>query len=289
MLGNPPADSNWLLSTLVQSAAAVVAIVGGLIATRLVTLSAERAALKRRHAEAKDAERLAVDLRRNRLTALDRFEARYLWRAAEEDIFHEITTKQAVDWQNHIDKWGWDPSAEMIDEYLVPRVVLLSKFQAAIADGTDAEFTSSQTDPWIRDMLGRAKQAWIPRRRTSSFDVTPISLGVSRPINTSARDREQADLEAELRDATDRLSIRQAETRAALHAMKSLGRPEGTRWAFGILAYVALVGIVAPLAIMSAGHVYVAVWVRLLLVGGFSLGLFAFIIYLVLSAERNPD
>lgn len=267
----------------------MVAIVGGLIATRLVTLSAERAALERRHAEAVDAEGLAVELRQNRATALDRFQARYLWKAAESDIFNEIAMKQPVDWQRHIDQWGWDPSAEMIDEYLVPRLELLSKFHAAFAEGNKPEFASSQTEPWVREMLGRAKDAWEPRRRTSSFAVSPISLGLTTPANTASRDRAQADLEAELRDATDRLRIRQAETRIALHAMQSLGRPEGTRWAFGILAYVALVGIIAPLAVMSAGHLYVAFWVRLLLVGAFSLGLVAFIVYLVLSAERRPD
>jgi hypothetical protein len=273
----------------VQSAAAVVAIVGGLIATRLVTLSAERGALKRRHAEAEEAEGLAVELRQRRATALDRFKARYLWRAAESDIFNEIANKQLVDWQRHVDEWGWDPSLEMIDENLVPRVELLSKFHAAIADGNEVEFTSSQTEPSVREMLGRAEQAWRPQRRTSPFDVSRISLGVTPLVNTTSRDREQADLEAELRGATDRLRVRQAETSSALHAMQSLGRPEGTRWAFGILAYVALVGIVAPLAVMSAGHLYVALWVRLLLVGAFSLGLVAFLLHLVVSAERSPS
>jgi hypothetical protein len=270
----------------VQSAAAVVAIVGGLIATRLVTLSAERTALRRRHAEAEEAEGLAVERRRSRATALDRFKARYLWRAAESDIFNEIASKQPVDWQRHIDEWGWDPSTEMIDENLLPRVELLSKFHAAIAEGNEVQFTSSQTEPSVREMLGRASQAWRLPRQASPFDVSPTSLGA---INTTSRDREQADLEAELRGATDRLLVRRAETRSALHAMQSLGRPEGTRWAFGILAYVALVGIVAPLAVMSLGHMYVALWVRLLLVGGFSLGLIAFLLYLVVSAERSPD
>src|SRR5665213_3686378 len=43
-----PQDWNWLLSTTAQSAAALVAIVGGFLVTRLVTLSADREALRRR-------------------------------------------------------------------------------------------------------------------------------------------------------------------------------------------------------------------------------------------------
>lgn len=57
-----------------------------------------------------------------------------------------------------------------------------------------------------------------------------------------------------------------------------------------MLAHVALVGIVAPLAVMSAGHLDVALWVRLLLVGAFSLGLVAFpSVSRSESAERSPD
>lgn len=40
---------------------------------------------------------------------------------------------------------------------------------------------------------------------------------------------------------------------------------------------------------MSAGHEHEALWVRLLLVGAFSLGLVAFILYLIASAERSSD
>lgn len=45
------ADPNWLLSTSAQSAAAIVAIVGGFLVSRLVTLSAERNSLIRRRDE----------------------------------------------------------------------------------------------------------------------------------------------------------------------------------------------------------------------------------------------
>jgi hypothetical protein len=34
-----PSDASWLFSTLAQSAAALVAIIGGLLAARLVTLA----------------------------------------------------------------------------------------------------------------------------------------------------------------------------------------------------------------------------------------------------------
>jgi hypothetical protein len=46
-----PVDPNWLLSSTVQSAAVLVAIVGGFLVSRLVTLSAERGAViqRRRH------------------------------------------------------------------------------------------------------------------------------------------------------------------------------------------------------------------------------------------------
>ena len=47
-------DPNWLLSTLAQSTAAVVAIVGGFLVSRLVQLSSEKEGLRRRGANAQD-------------------------------------------------------------------------------------------------------------------------------------------------------------------------------------------------------------------------------------------
>jgi hypothetical protein len=41
-------DPNWLLSTVVQSAAAFVAIVAGFIISRLIALSADRSGLQKR-------------------------------------------------------------------------------------------------------------------------------------------------------------------------------------------------------------------------------------------------
>src|SRR5258708_39850253 len=43
----PSADVNWLLSTEVQSGAALVAIIGGLLVARLAGLSGERTYLRR--------------------------------------------------------------------------------------------------------------------------------------------------------------------------------------------------------------------------------------------------
>lgn len=47
----PPVDPNWLLSTEAQSAAALVAIIGGFLVSRLVSLSSEREGLRRRRRE----------------------------------------------------------------------------------------------------------------------------------------------------------------------------------------------------------------------------------------------
>ena len=45
-------DPNWLLSSVAQSTAALVAIIGGLIASRLITLSGERGLLVERDVQA---------------------------------------------------------------------------------------------------------------------------------------------------------------------------------------------------------------------------------------------
>ena len=45
------ADPNWLLATMAQSAAAMVAVIGGFLVSRIITLSVERQSLDRRSRE----------------------------------------------------------------------------------------------------------------------------------------------------------------------------------------------------------------------------------------------
>ena len=47
-------DPNWLLATMAQSAAAMVAVIGGFLVSRIITLSVERQSLDRRSRELKE-------------------------------------------------------------------------------------------------------------------------------------------------------------------------------------------------------------------------------------------
>ena len=63
-------DPNWLLATMAQSAAALVAIIGGFLVSRVITLSTERRGLDRRVREmresAEDKRKLLSDARQSR-------------------------------------------------------------------------------------------------------------------------------------------------------------------------------------------------------------------------------
>ena len=63
-------DPNWLLATMAQSAAAMVAVIGGFLVSRVITLSAERRGLGRRVREiretAQEKEGVLREVRQNR-------------------------------------------------------------------------------------------------------------------------------------------------------------------------------------------------------------------------------
>src|SRR5690349_6705477 len=72
-----PADPNWLLSTVVQSTAAFVAIIAGFIISRLLALSAERSGFQTRIRDIK----LQLELK---LQSLDTLQKRLLeWDALD--------------------------------------------------------------------------------------------------------------------------------------------------------------------------------------------------------------
>lgn len=63
-------DPNWLLATMAQAAAVLVAVIGGFLVSRVITLSAERRGLDRRVREIKEAaqekESILREVRQNR-------------------------------------------------------------------------------------------------------------------------------------------------------------------------------------------------------------------------------
>jgi hypothetical protein len=298
-------DEGSLLATLTQSAAVVVAIVGGFLVSRLVQLSSEREGLRRQLVRAQD-------------------ELKHV--AASYDEAHEYRLANSLR-----DFYGWviddlikaDPatldrdallddnilrgsSAEETALYLDDLIDEVAQVKAAVEkyvrrDDVDTlhiddlrerglqvpqaqENTYSHVVDWVTEQL--------PRPKSYGLTFVPPRMAFSNLINQTARSAELRRLDESIRDEQDlrsRRTMLEAEVTRVKREIDLIGRPAGVTSAIVILAVYSVLGIVAPVVVMGLGLDSLAAWLEWLLVGLFVLGLSAVLTYIFWYAKTLND
>lgn len=283
-----PSDANWLLSTTVQSAAAFVAIVGGLLVSRLVALTTERSGLRVRRQEAAQ----LLDIANRRVAEAEddlcELEADRAIDAEDDTIYaaHGDVDAEAVTQQS-----GWgagDPAVvEKVAERLAHIRVAFAAVQRALGDNDPAQIdhdvieraVDDELRPYVSDVLTQLADEQ-PRSRYDFLLHPP-----PRDSALIAGERQQRHREYERAVDAGLTARRHREDRAtdlrlADEALARVGRPEGIGWGLVTLVYIAGTGIVLPLTVMLAGRTDTSLGVRSAVVGAFLSGLVAFGLYL---------
>lgn len=293
-------DPNWLLSTTAQSAAALVAIVGGFLVSRVVALASERNSLEQRQGELKS---------RLRLTKGELEVAHEERLAVSKDWFEEHHLTSYVDARGGDDAFRaeslkWIPRGSNDDEMGEFAIELQSRVKRVFGEiestYAGVAFPPPDEDSLRRDglefdetddklyRLAAAATATERRRglgrRDALSDVTPFvspPLGVDRDVERQdARILREQSLRADVRALKSEVSIiEKARARVT-------GAPEDLWKAVAVLAYFALVGTVLPLALMSCDPVPHEAWVRAMVVAGFFSGLAALLGYIGVTIRR---
>lgn len=296
--GAPP-DPNWLLSTTAQSAAAIVAIVGGFLVSRVVSLSSQRQALRQRRDELEE-------LSTARKEALDLVEQSLDWRARDWFVDGAIDDYLAADGspdigqiaEEHAKLGSADASTLTMAEELgrIARAVLAVADRGAHlleSHKSDLEWLQSQGVPiepgWEDAVIAVATRvAWLKRPRDPyglARDDVSVWAGIGRTTEDPGvrrqeeRLRKQEDLQAEVRAL-------ESESKILRENLARIGQPEGVITGILILTGFASVGIVLPLALLALRPVPAAWGIRTVIVVGFTLGLGAVVAYLLASLRR---
>jgi hypothetical protein len=298
----PTADPNWLLSTTAQSAAAIVAIVGGFLVSRLVSLSSERHGLRQR----RDQLDRIVDLKNAELDELQRrmdsVARGWFVDSAMSDF---VDAKGSPDLLQILEKHSkLGSSVEGTTAAAAWLGGLVRAGYAAFERDPDV-FTVKADDPvWLaaagfpveegnEEMLTRVARAIVKKERSTRgqfgrmFEIPdlPASARWDPRLGDRAVDRQDARISRRDTLSSDIRALR-AEMEIVSSTLAGIGRPEGVVMGIWVLVGFAAVGIVLPLVLLAVRPVPTSPWVRLAVIAGFIGGLGAVVGYIVNAVHR---
>ena len=263
-----PADPNWLLSTVAQSAAAFVAIIAGFIISRLLALSAERNGLETRIRDIV----LQLKIKEENISALKKhlLDLDALDFLEDSNVFNNIIKSKGeislIDAmkintenkrsENELRPY-WDDTITTTKNAFRQLEADWSKFPENLEDlllflkETGLNLSSHQSNIYYRVYI--YLQSKPPKeRKTIDFNMnsfasmvipyTPDMSSINLDKNNRYRELEK-DIEFFERERNS-LEIQFSDLKSQ---RKHLGQPEGVKLGILVLAYFSLVGIVIPL------------------------------------------
>lgn len=311
-LASAAVDPDWLLSTAVQSGAALVAIIGGLLVARLAALSAERDRLLRL-ISAKEAERDEAAKEMNSLAAARLKTA--VAKVLEEGLGRVVDAGGDVD---VVDELLGSHELED-DERSASRTALLeacqkvraafaeieSKLPADVIPGGSLEELrnrgivvhpgSEEIYARVAKVIGDGRRARLgvsapvplidPGSQHALAQVAAVVKAVTRasPAAEVFRARVGPTREERLRTLVVALDEALGDLRAELELV---GRPQGVHRSIAVLAILAGLTIILPLVMMAVHPVPGSVAVRLVVITAFVTGL-GLVFWLLTSMLRD--
>jgi hypothetical protein len=300
------ADVNWLLSSLAQSTAALIAIVGGLLVSRYVSLHAEQSAAGRR---VDDLGRRLGDAERRHQHAKAEIEAHELAEAIEQDDVYDLyfrTPEGEVPTREQVIAAAEADAASLNTELLDRRIPeLFGELHSAFTN-LDRDVPISTRLPywddfrkgkgysiqtrgaweWMYETIGEVRKERA--RKDRPFDIPSFDATISdRHRLTSPQEQAQVDRLYQTRDqaATDMRQLEE-ERRLATETYEAARQPEGFRLALEVFSALAVVGLLVPISIMAVGVATLPLWLRLTLVALFIVGLGLLLRFLFVYANK---
>ncbi len=256
-------DANWFFSACAQTAGAIVAVVGGFLATRLITLGSERSGLRQAVVYAKRRLRDAE----NRVTKAGQELTDWEINGFTQDILCEVVQMEGdTDASKLIAKYGSRElptgKLEATINNLRDRVSFaFSELHSVGEIIIQVEFdelmrrSGGYPSGLDRELYERVfyKIRNEVRKRTGSqshpdFDALYFRRKPETAVEVAAQDRSR--LRKAVDDAENERSVIQSELENLIAQLGRVRRPRGLVVAWSILAYICAVGVALPLALL---------------------------------------
>ncbi|MDO8308916.1 MAG: hypothetical protein Q7V58_11235 [Actinomycetota bacterium] len=303
------ADVNWLLSAITQSAAALIAIVGGLLVSRYVSLHAEQQGARRR---ADDLQRREVEAQAQLEQCLRDIDLYYVDDFLDDDVvFKSIIRQKGGATVDEVladkDTDGGQLNLELLAEQLASlegelvaasvvlrQEVIATKEHVGWVDfkrGKDFEVGHRGVWEWVYDRICDEKRRVAKReedeaRRKSQFGSllgptidysqfrfdNPQLRGIRSVVSSQHEIAHINVLRGRVETARAEVRALQQERRLAEELFEATRQPEGFGLALQVLATLAVLGMGVPVVIMAFVPYSLPVWLRAIVVVLFFLG-----------------
>lgn len=298
-------DPNALLSTLSQSSAVMVAIIGGFLVSKLVAISSEREALKRqlkstrqrlKHIQPAYDDAYRYRLENSRATFSDWISDDLVEAGLNEVDYQALTAEHiprgssleemlpyAIDLHERVKK-AYDKISPMLKgEY--------SDSSLGLDDLKSRGLKITEADESIFEDVFYKLKSQLPEQPTTNFMgilskmpnlASTMSLGAIRPAWSHEIDARRLDESIhEEQNLKEQLVAIESDISRLTYDLAKLGRPVGVLPAVWILALLSVVGIVLPVIVMAFEPTELNIALKLILIGSFIIGLFTVLGYIV--------
>ncbi|MCY8973997.1 hypothetical protein [Bacillus atrophaeus] len=248
-------DLNGLISTITTSTAALVAIIGGFLVSRVISLSSEQTGIKRRIREIDNDLLAKKELLQNvedyllEDDAIDFLEDNII-KILQQETLSEIINQ---DTNNNRSEEELKPYFNEMQNIIKELYTLINKFEKFGDDFDDfyKENNHNLKDIEKRDLYEIAYEGMMDLIRDSqpqSSDPFAIGLNLSslssfRPRSVNLEYRDKSKERDRLDDDTRVLELQIEEQRKILN---DYGKPHGVWGGFAVLVYACIVGIIYP-------------------------------------------
>ena len=302
-----PEDPNWLLSTSAQSAAAMIAIVGGFLVSRVISLSSERSGHLRRIREAEARAKILRGEASGFEKRIRAVAARWFTDHHLDDLIvsrGSLSGEEMVsEWMPHGGRQDWmipyaDSLAEVAREAFTRIEATYSgaKYPPKDVGQLRQEGVEIQADATVESIYGRAAEEIArQRRKNAPSSLFPSAAALAGIVGTSnygayvrpvRSDAERA-LHAKQMERKEALDVEiaglDADVQVLRHELELLGTPRSLLSGFGVLVYFGVVGILLPLCLMATRPVPDSARSHWVVVLGFASGFGALCVYVFVA------
>lgn len=295
-----------ILSTISQSSAAMVAIIGGFLVSRFVSLSSEKEGLRRE---------LSSTTQKLKLLKKEYEPVHSYRKSISEEYFYDLAfddlTEIKAEYENfdelvkkHIPRGS---TFEEIHPYALSLEARIQKAKNNIGkllrdgdnDGLDIDDLKSRglkflpEDDEIYESIAVNIISLLPERSRSMFETPNFAFNnLTNPVVDQIQAKRFDEALAQESALQSQIALTETKAKRLEREYNVIGKPVGTSVGIALLIFLSLFGIVLPIILMGFEFVQMNIWIKWALILAFIIGLgsvLGYIMWYAKSLNKNTS